>query len=301
MRVRPWLARSVVVGLALIGLAPGLWPAARVNAGLLVWNHAASSLTNLKGDWLLHAPARAPLERAEARLQRTIAGAPPRDSVWVALGVAQAWSGRLVEARQTWGQVQDRRFIFAAGQGMEAAGQWEAAVQVYLEALTIDSAEPGLSNIYFQIAHLQHKRRQPPQLPAAQQAYLQAILYDDYPIDAWQRAASHRSLGDVYAELGNAPAAVDQYARALQLDPAYDVRLDYARALWAANRPNEAIQTLQQAIQNEPQRKLAYALLGEYYRERNETGKAINIYTQLLALDPTDDRVQRILQKLNEP
>lgn len=85
------------------------------------------------------------------------------------------------------------------------------------------------------------------------------------------------------------------------MDPAYDVRLDYARALWAANRPNEAIQTLQQAIQNEPQRKLAYALLGEYYRERNETGKAINIYTQLLALDPTDDRVQRILQKLNEP
>ncbi len=67
-------------------------------------------------------------------------------------------------------------------------------------------------------------------------------------------ANEHARIGELYAEVGALPDAVDQYRRAVALGPTFlDLRLRLARLLLEAGNPLQAIETLEAILVDRPE------------------------------------------------
>ena len=118
---------------------------------------------------------------------------------------------------------------FAAGVAAEDAGDHEAAVKHYHEAML---AGVPRSEIAFNMGNALHSARR---WAAAEQRFMQAVEIDPKYVEAWN------NLGNVRVELGRHDAAVQSYERALDLDPSYaDAHFNLAATLEAADRPVDA-------------------------------------------------------------
>lgn len=236
------------------------------------------------------------LDDAQALLQN-------RDDVTAQLssGMVSAFAGDEAKAMTLWSQIENRPILYALGQGAESAESWQTAIQLYEQAMQVESAEPGLSNLHYHIGRVLHKAVDPPDLPAAREAYEQALQLKDYRTRGWQAGLTRSNLGQLCSRQEDYKCAIEQFEAALiSADDPYRIHHDYAVALWQNGNTVEAIDQLEQAIALAPERPLAYWRLGRFYEAEGRTNKAIEMYEAVLERDPTDKQAQQALDKLKK-
>ncbi len=106
-------------------------------------------------------------------------------------------------------------------------------------------------------------------------------------------------LADAYLEMGKAQQAEKLALRGLQLHPLLaSGHVVMAKILRATNRPSEALESLDKAIQIAPENLLAYRLKGEILLENKSPKEALKAYKMVLFFNPQATKAQKIVQKL---
>jgi tetratricopeptide (TPR) repeat protein len=172
--------------------------------------------------------------------------------------------------------------LFSVGQMAYFSQQYEQAIDLFTEALAIDTGEGetdlGLDVVYFYRGFAQ---RQMGSAEAALADYDRAIeLNPEFAAAYLNRGAAHYHLGEI-------EEAVADYTRAVELDPE-NTNAYYNRALayQALGEPDLAIEDYSRAIDLNPQFAAAYLSRGILYRDGGEPEKAIEDYTRAIEADP---------------
>ncbi len=93
----------------------------------------------------------------------------------------------------------------------------------------------------------------------------------------------HAQIGDIYAGLGLYEDAIQEYQKALKLQPGYaDIRNKLGIAYKEVGRFDEAISELQKAIEINPRYVQAYINLGLVYYTQGEKEKARQLWKEIL-------------------
>jgi len=112
-------------------------------------------------------------------------------------------------------------------------------------------------------------------------------------------AYGNRALA--YWECGEYQSALDDYLRAVELNPQNAIVLRGAGEMYLKlKRPNEAIDCLLRAIKVNPQYSAAYTALGVARYEIEDCVKAYKCFTKAVALDPTDLTALRGIEEIEE-
>ncbi|MFT3914422.1 MAG: response regulator [Anaeromyxobacteraceae bacterium] len=108
------------------------------------------------------------------------------------------------------------------------------------------------------------------------------------------------SAGRKY-ELGRFNEAIADYKRALAVKPTAAARTGLARALYDANRTDEAVREAKVALDEDPRYAPAWLMLGELNQAQGKKAAAKTAYEKFLALSPKGEQaraVREILSKL---
>jgi len=119
--------------------------------------------------------------------------------------------------------------------------------------------------------------------------------------EALQSAAVERdlSLGDLMRQRGRFDGAVYYYDRARQGRPDAPFVLNkLARALLAAQRPQEAVPHLLHALEVYPDYSSSHTTLGDTYSRLGEPGKASQYYEHAIQINPFDPLPHQYLAEL---
>ncbi len=162
----------------------------------------------------------------------------------------------------------------------------DSAITVFGHALERDPgyalAIAGLGEAYWRRYELDNENRWAIQ---AQGSCEKAIAFDA------NQAESHACLGMVYEGMGKYEDAVNQYRRAVEIEPTRD---DAIRGLASAyaklGRMDEAERTLQVAIGVRPQYWKGYNSLGALYMNEGRYEEAAKMFSQVVALAPDSFR-----------
>ena len=108
-------------------------------------------------------------------------------------------------------------------------------------------------------------------------------LINKYP----ESYIGHKTLAEVYEKEEKYSVAVDEYIRASEINNK-DIKLNYniAKLLNKDERPEEAIETLQDILKKKPEYYDATNLLGEILYTQERYKEAINVYMNALRYNP---------------
>jgi superkiller protein 3 len=114
------------------------------------------------------------------------------------------------------------------------------------------------------------------------------------------------SLGLAYRRLGDFPAAIRSYRRAVELSPGdADTRYDLAVTLREAGRIDEALAAAQDALSRDSSRPDALEILGIALLAKGKPEEALAEFDRAAALDPRDARTENnrgnVLRELKRP
>ena len=100
------------------------------------------------------------------------------------------------------------------------------------------------------------------------------------------KAFQHFIRGDWYEIAGDLTSAIEEYKKALELNPeVYEIRLALAHAYYRQDRMEEAITEAQKI---EPQTSQLFSFLGDCFRNLRKNEKAIEAYEKAIQLDATN-------------
>ncbi len=110
-------------------------------------------------------------------------------------------------------------------------------------------------------------------------------LINKYP----ESYMGHKTLAEIYEKEENYSLAADEYMRAIEINnKEIKMNLCLARTLNKAQRPEEAINTLQLVLKKKPEYYEASILLGEIMYSSERYKEAINVYMNALRYRPGD-------------
>ncbi len=117
-----------------------------------------------------------------------------------------------------------------------------------------------------------------------------AVFYlKQYLTTADKDAEAHRDLGDLYYDQKNFDAALAEYRRAIQIDPAIKgFYKRYAEIVIAKGEQNEVIKALSGLIAAGNADLSTYMTLGLIYQKKKEYIDAAEMYQKALELDPSN-------------
>jgi tetratricopeptide (TPR) repeat protein len=121
-------------------------------------------------------------------------------------------------------------------------------------------------------------------LAEAVQEYYKAIDLDP------KYAAPHVNLGLALEGQGKLAAAVEEYHKAISLGPEYAAHVGLANALKTQGRLVEAVEEFQKAIALNPRLALAHGALGSALWAQGKLAEAVEKYHAAIFLDPKDAR-----------
>jgi tetratricopeptide (TPR) repeat protein len=271
-----------------------------LNLGLVSLQQA-TTLTSFETMWYSDSSHSPNLVAAETSLARTTNYDLGTDTKWFSLGVAHLLRGNKDSAIATWDQIEDRARLYKIGRSLEEAGELDLALHFYDQALKYESIYVGASDVFFRMAYVNHRLKQPPDLNQAQEFYKRAIHSDTYRVEGWQRPVAYNYLGAIYAQQERYDQAVTMYRTSIAIYPGnFYVHYNLALALWRSGKSNEAELAMLAAIKVDPSQKAAYQFLGQFYQAGDNICKAVEMYEIALELDPQDEYVRNALNELEQ-
>ena len=182
-------------------------------------------------------------------------------------------------------------------------GQNDAAHTAFFEAKDASSNKIGLSIIYYYIGYLRQQLSTSAFSSEAWQAYERALNIDEYQTSYWQernlKASTYYQRAKLLMNSARWQEAISECHLALDVDPQnYPTHLALAHALWQTNEHKYAKEVAEAAIELEPKRVNAYHVLGEFYYRERDFANAKGIYESILAIDPADQKAQKILSSI---
>lgn len=167
-----------------------------------------------------------------------------------------------------------------------SAGQYDLAIEEIEKALAIRPDRAKTYRLWGVILLAQGK------LPEAEQRIHRAIELD--PDDR----TAHWNLAKIMSLTGRRQEARQTCRKAVDLDPFFaPARIDLARLLLEAGELDEAVEQLTEAAQIEPANPLPYSVLGDFYFEQGDRGRAATAFRFALERQPNDVHA---LQRLAE-
>jgi cytochrome c-type biogenesis protein CcmH/NrfG len=106
------------------------------------------------------------------------------------------------------------------------------------------------------------------------------------------------SIGNVYYDAQQFPAAIDYYQRALKLEPANTgVRTDMATAMWYTGNADTAITEFQKSLSYEPNKANTLFNLGVVeWQGKMDIDKAVATWQKLLDTNPNYEAKDKVLE-----
>ena len=136
----------------------------------------------------------------------------------------------------------------------------------------------------------------------AREAFARAGALDDRPGDPLPAevgnriAIGHGELGDLYMEAEQPAAAVTEYAKALEVRPAFvDLRSQLARALLAMGEVDKAVGELNRVLTQQPSYLDARLRLGTAFRRMGRVDEAVLEWRRCLEMEPQNERARAFL------
>lgn len=266
--------------------------------------------------------------QAELLLRKSTIYAPENQYAWRGLGFALARQGREDEAVAAWQSVagmaeefikwgEQARVVgrhqealmwysraakveprlrdpwYYKGQTYEQLENWERAVEVYRKGLQRPAMiQVGLSDFYFRLGYIWAHKSSQPDWQTALALYDKALKLEAFS-DEWSRIQVHYARGEVLRKLDRKRAAMKEYesfiAHRSSGHWAYWAHVRLGSLTWELDRDaDRAEYFFLQALDIEDSNKWAYRGLGLLYRETGHWAKAIEMYRQVLELDPND-------------
>ena len=171
-------------------------------------------------------------------------------------------------------------------ESLEAAGDWQAALDERKEILQTTSDDPQLDDIHA----LAKCALFADELTLAQQVSFQAIAINS------QDGLSFAYLGEIYYRLGEYPKAAEYIQNAIQYSPNLpEPWLAQARIQTSSGQTQAAIETLCTATQALPNSPAVHYELGKIYRLENALTLALNEFKIAAELAPNEIQISLCL------
>jgi tetratricopeptide (TPR) repeat protein len=163
-----------------------------------------------------------------------------------------------------------------SAESLEAQGKWADAASEYRGIL---EREPQLEGIHFRLGRLILSRPPTPTTEAEARVELEAEL----KINPSHTEAEY-VLGELDRQAEQWPSAVEHFAKAAKLDPAFaEAQLGLGRALLGAGKPTEAIAPLEAAVRLQGSNPATHFQLAAAYRKsgrKADADRAMQAYEQ---------------------
>ena len=233
------------------------------------------------------------LEEAEAQLQRALAAMPDNVLVPLALAELRTRQGHEDEAEMYRHQARDMRpadpiLLYLVAESFRKEGHIDKAIAAYEDALGID---PGNAPVRAGLGIALYQSRR---FRAAVDSMTRALeLQPDLPYAVSLRLYSGHAL----RELGDIPAASEQYALAVEVGPGNRAALNHlAMSLVALKRYEEAHGRYLELAELDPDNAEFLANHGAVLHNLGRNEEALARIQRALELDPTLEQAQ-ILRK----
>jgi tetratricopeptide (TPR) repeat protein len=180
-------------------------------------------------------------------------------------------------------------------------GQFARAQRCFEQALALNpgytEAALNLSVIYNDAGRYEDGRRIYEEARARQQANPSALD----PFLQGKIANLYAEIGDVFAQSGQLPRAIDEYRRALELGPKFhDIRLKLAAALRDSGQRDTALKELEVMVREAPGFTPARVALGVTYYTAGQMADAERAWDEVIKQRP-GDRVAEMYLSLLRP
>lgn len=210
---------------------------------------------------------------------------------------AKIWFERAARVDPTFGDP-----WFHLGQIYESEGRWIQAAESYKNGLQRSSNlyKVGHSNLLFQLGQLQFDLHESGAAASALDLYNLALDQDDFS-NEWSRAQTYYRRGEALSLLERKEEAAASFSIVIEQRP--DDYWAYTRLgalVWELEKDfpkTEAL--LSKALLIDPQNKFAYRNLGQVYQDRQQYVAALEMYQQVLHIDPQDIIAPRKIEEIS--
>lgn len=184
----------------------------------------------------------------------------------------------------------------------EEAGESEKAISAYAEGVQKpDRVRVGRSDFYLHLGLVYARLVIPIDNQTALDYYDQALMVSDFG-DPQSEVQAHYLRAEMLNQFGLKEAALNDYNWVIQHSPKhYAANARFGLLLWSIRQDIDAAEIfLLRAVAINGQQKMAYRSLGAIYKEVGRIDEAIEMYQQILILDPTDPQARQALDNLSQ-
>lgn len=176
-------------------------------------------------------------------------------------------------------------------------GKFESAIDMFKEALKLNphytEAVLNLAVLYNDIGHYEDAKTLYAQLHKAKKTDHKHIE----PVLKGKLSNLHANIGDIYKSLGLYSHAIEEYKKALTLNPEY---VDIRTKLGVSHRENEefekSISELGKVTKSDPKYVHAHIQLGVTYYSMGKPAEANKHWKKALTIEPANEHAQMYLR-----
>ncbi len=180
--------------------------------------------------------------------------------------------------------------------------RWQRALDAALRgAEQLGPATRGYSSLMTSVGTIRATQLAQPDPQGALHALNAALEADRFSSER-SRVEALSTRADLLRRTGRGDEAIADYEQALAVEPQRYWPLCHLGSLyWSERGDADAAETaLLAAVALRPNYNEAYYRLAALYRRTGRPGRAIEMYKQILALDPADTRAEKALQSLQD-